>query len=73
MPGKSKSKSRKAREWSQAADAVMEWAVAAYQVELAKPPGMKQRSARTVYINFMQLYFDETGKHIKLVYSTLIK
>lgn len=48
-------------------------AVAAYQIKLAKGPYQQRRGARTICSDFQQLYYNETGKSVKLSHSTLIR
>lgn len=71
MPGRAKSDTKKAQLVQKAHDDLMVWAVAAYCIELKKPPGLKRWDARTVCKDFESLNKQTTGKDIKLSFSTL--
>ncbi|KAH7917886.1 hypothetical protein BV22DRAFT_968295, partial [Leucogyrophana mollusca] len=55
----------------EAHDDLMSRAVSAYRTELAKKPGTRRRSSRTVCEDFEQMNLEATGKFIKLLHSTL--
>ncbi|EPS96425.1 hypothetical protein FOMPIDRAFT_1082667, partial [Fomitopsis schrenkii] len=57
----------------EAAERLRKRAIEAYQKELAKPPGMKARGARTIARDFENIYRQETGDTIKLNYNTIIR
>ncbi|KAG1888872.1 uncharacterized protein F5891DRAFT_890562, partial [Suillus fuscotomentosus] len=71
MPGRAKSATQKRREAREAHDYLMSRAVEAYHTELAKPPGVQRRGARTICHDFEKMNLESTGKLIKLSFSTL--
>jgi hypothetical protein len=73
MVGRPKSDVKKLQIIRNTHDALMSRAVAAYRVELAKPEGSKRRGARIICKDFETLYTQETGKDLKLSYSTLTR
>lgn len=73
MPGRAKSETAKQRARSKAHEDLMLRAVEVYRQELQKPHGLPRRGARTVCRDFEALHVRETGKLIKLSYSTLIR
>lgn len=71
MVGRPKSDKKKRRIAQEAHDGLMSRAVLAYQAELKKPSGMPRKGSRTICTDFETLYFNETGKSIKLSHATL--
>ncbi|KAG1809898.1 uncharacterized protein HD556DRAFT_1214447, partial [Suillus plorans] len=73
IPGRAKSDTKKWQIAREAHDGIMARAIAAYQIKLAKGPYQQRRGARTICSDFQQLYYNETGKSVKLSHSTLIR
>ncbi|KAG1777127.1 hypothetical protein EV702DRAFT_970292 [Suillus placidus] len=71
MPGRAKSTTQKRWEAREAYNYLMSCAVEAYNMELAKPPGVRHRGARTICRDFEKMNLESTGKLIKLSFSTL--
>ncbi|TFK58290.1 hypothetical protein BDN72DRAFT_782290, partial [Pluteus cervinus] len=72
MAGRAKSKAAKTVEERREYDALMARAVLAYWSELEKPSN-RRRGLRTICKDFEAIYFKETGKHARLIHSTLAK
>jgi len=73
MVGWAKSDTRKLQIYRHAHDDLMDHAVSAYRAELTKPYGVKRKGARTICKDFESVYHLETGKSMKLNYSTLTR
>jgi hypothetical protein len=73
MVGRAKSETKKRQLAQEEHDSLMARAVIAYKIELTKRPGIRRRGARVVCKDFENLYLGETGKIIKLSFSTLTR
>jgi len=73
MVGWAKSDTRKLQIYRRAHNDLMDRAVSAYRAELTKPYGVKRKGARTICKDFESVYHLETGKSMKLNYSTLTR
>lgn len=71
MVGHAKSETLKAREARAIKDDLMSRAVLAYRGELAKPSGQKRKSLRAICDDFQDIFFQETGKVIRLSHTVL--
>lgn len=71
MVGRAKSQAAKSVEERREHDALMAHAVIAYKAELMKPQYCCRKGLRTICKNFEQIYYEETGKRIYLVHTTL--
>jgi hypothetical protein len=73
MVGWAKSDTRKLQIYRCTHDDLMDCAVSTYQAELTKPYGVKRKGAHAICKDFESVYHLETGKSMKLSYSTLTR
>lgn len=73
MVGRALSDTKKRQLAREAKDGLHARAVEAYRNELAKPAGVKRRSAQTVAKDFTSLFKRETGRHVTLDHSYLCR
>lgn len=73
MGGRPLSETKKKQILREAEDALRARALEAYRTELAKPAGVKQRSARKIAADFICIFKQETGRDIKLDHSYLCR
>jgi len=71
MTGRTKSDLEKKRILRREHDAILTRAAEAYRTELLKPNPRARRGLRTICKDFETIHFNETGKRIKLSYSSL--
>src|SRR4051812_11334932 len=71
MPGRAKSELEKSRNLRREKEHLLARAAEAYLLELSKPDVRARRGLRKVCADFESLYYNETGKRIKLSFSTL--
>jgi hypothetical protein len=73
MVGWAKSDSMKLKIYCHTHNDLMACAVSTYQAKLAKPHGVKRKGACAICKDFKSVYHLESGKSMKLSYSTLTR